>query len=154
MKELELPDSELIVEEEDRCSSSSTSTQLERYYAQKMSNLLYPLVSDFDEIDQDIDIYDVIPTLSCRDEEQKSLDLSPIFGTLLPFECQTISVLFVPKIGRFVDASCNCFVDGGEQRMLHISGSCVQISYDIDVNVIELGLAVKKQIFFFYVICK
>lgn len=121
---------------------STTTTELVQSYTKKMTNIIYPLVDDYDEIDRDLDMYEIMPSYQEQKPRNTILNLTPTYGTLLPFECQVISITFTPKIGRSINTTCDCYVEGGEMQTLEITGSCMNICYKINKTVIEVGLQV------------
>lgn len=127
-----------------KCSTSSTTATSEylKSYTKRMKSIIYPLVNDYDEIDRDVDMYAIVPSYQQQKPKNITLNLTPIYGTLLPYECQVISICYNPKFGKSLSTVCNCYVEGGKTRTLKISGSCIDITYVINKTVIEAGLQV------------
>lgn len=121
---------------------STKEAELMKYY-NKMTNLMYPIISDYDEVDRDIEMYDAVPIYDSQNYSDHMFDLTPVSGTLLPYECQIISISYKPDFNKYVNAIYNCHIDGGETKTLIVSGSCVKLSYTLDVDAIEFGLTVK-----------
>lgn len=132
-----------VEEKNDESSTSSSNKELVNLYRKRMTNIIYPLVSNYDEIDQDLDIYDVVPSYDWRKFDNNTLNLTPIYGTLLPYECQIISLSYKPKFGKSVNAICNCYIEGGENKQLEVHGCCLKMNYETQNNVIEFGFQVK-----------
>lgn len=123
---------------------NETPQEVTKDYVRNMQNIIYPIVAGYDEEDTDTEVYDVVSSYDDQNICNEVLNVAPIHGKLLPFECQIISIAYEPEIDSAIDATCFCHIDGGEIEKLHIEGKSTHLTYCLDKEIVEFGCQVKK----------
>ncbi|KAF5288916.1 hypothetical protein FQA39_LY03795 [Lamprigera yunnana] len=113
-------------------------------YFMEMKSILYGAVGELDQAFDNEDILHTLPKNVTQYHINKYiLDMTPIYGILKPYECQTVAIPFLPKPNTTTVANAICFVVGGAEEIIHIEGKSCPLSYSIETVDVDFG----RQIF-------
>lgn len=114
--------------------------EINKQYFDAMQQMLHPIVSCYDDDDEDIEIIRTLPKTKIeRCPIDDILNLSPFVGTLDPFECQIISIAFQPRPDTSVKVDAVCHVYGGATEVISIEGVTADVGYELSTDYVEFG---------------
>lgn len=94
----------------------------------------------FDPIkNQEISVYKNIQKETEHDNFLDLFDVTPYYGTLEPFEIQTIRIAFHPLRALKVSCELELQIEGGPTEVVHVSGLASRISYDLSTKFLDFG---------------
>lgn len=116
-----------------------------RQYMAFMHEILHPIIETYGDEESDLEVVQLAPKKKIiRGAIDKRLNISPYQGFLVPYECQLISVAFIPKPNTNVKAKALCHIYGGAIEEVIIRGKAADISYAFDTEYIDFGRLVSK----------
>lgn len=111
-----------------------------REYYMEMQEILYPLIFNYLADDTDIEVMEHLQKNKiCKDYIHSVIDIVPYSGFLPPHECQLISVRFNPQPDTVLKAKAVCYVHGGVEKAIYITGMATNMSYNLNCDFIEFG---------------